>query len=143
MTHFDCLDVYRASIDYVRLTRPLVLRLRRDDAAMADQLQRAVLSVACNIAEGAGEFSAGDKARLYRYALRSATESIAILDASSAVGVLRADEHSDIRGTGTRLVAMLTRLVLVTGDRTATAGMRKRSGQGAGRQGGSRSPAKE
>jgi four helix bundle protein len=117
MTHFDRLDVYRVSIEYVRLTRPLVLRLRRDDTAMADQLQRAVLSVACNIAEGAGEFSAGDKARLYRYALRSATESIAILDASAVIGALGNDEQSVMRDTGTRLVAMLTRLVLVTGDR--------------------------
>jgi four helix bundle protein len=68
---FDRLDSYRAAISLVGQVRPLVLRLRRQEGDMADQLHRAVLSVACNTAEGAGEFSAGDKARLYRYALRS------------------------------------------------------------------------
>jgi four helix bundle protein len=109
---FDQLDAYKASIEYVRLTRPLVLRLRRQDLVMADQLQRAVLSVACNIAEGAGEFSPGDKARLYRYALRSATETVAILDAASAIGSAGHDEHTQNRSLGMRLVAMLTRLVM-------------------------------
>jgi four helix bundle protein len=109
---FDQLDAYKASIEYVRLTRPLVLRLRRQDLVMADQLQRAVLSVACNIAEGAGEFSPGDKARLYRYALRSATETVAILDAASAIGSAEHDEHTQNRSLGMRLVAMLTRLVM-------------------------------
>jgi four helix bundle protein len=109
---FDQLDAYKAAIEYVRLTRPLVLRLRRQDAVMADQLQRAVLSVACNIAEGAGEFSPGDKARLYRYALRSATETVAILDAAAAVGSAEHSEHTQNRSLGMRLVAMLTRLVM-------------------------------
>jgi four helix bundle protein len=117
---FDKLDAYRASIEYVRLTRPLVLRLRRQDLVMADQLQRAVLSVACNIAEGAGEFSPGDKARLYRYALRSATETVAILDAAWAVGSAGHGEHEQTRSLGMRLVAMLTRLVVTVTERKKT-----------------------
>jgi four helix bundle protein len=115
--HFDRLDVYRLSIEYVGVSRPLVERLRRADGPMSDQLQRAVLSIACNVAEGAGEFSPGDKARLYRYALRSATESIAIVDAAAAIGQMKTDEHEAVRGAGIRLVAMLTRLVIVNADK--------------------------
>ncbi|HSJ23820.1 MAG TPA: four helix bundle protein [Longimicrobiales bacterium] len=111
-SHFDRLDAYRLAIEFVSLTRPLVLRLRKTDLPMADQLQRAVISIPCNVAEGAGEFSLGDKARFYRYALRSATECVAVLDASHAIGALTPDAHERMRDVGIRLVKMLTRLVM-------------------------------
>jgi four helix bundle protein len=110
--NFDKLDAYRVAIEYVGLTRRLVLRLRKSDLPMADQLQRAVISVPCNLAEGAGEFSPRDKARFYRYALRSTTESIALLDASHAIGICDGEEYARSREAGMRLVMMLTRLVL-------------------------------
>jgi four helix bundle protein len=114
---FDRLDAYSCAIRLVGQALPLVLRLRRQECDMADQLHRAVLSVACNTAEGAGEFSAGDKARLYRYALRSAAEATAILDAANEIGLAPAADHKTCRDTSVRLVAMLTRLVLVTSAR--------------------------
>ena len=49
-------------------------------ASLADQLRRAATSICLNIAEGSGEFSPKEKARLYRIAKRSATECAAILD---------------------------------------------------------------
>jgi four helix bundle protein len=120
-TPFDQLDVYRTAITYVKLTRPLVLRLKKDDPTMADQLHRAVLSIPCNTAEGAGEFSTGDKARLYRYALRSTAETVALLDAAHELRNSDAAEHRRMRKCAMRLFAMLTKLVLATvardGDR--------------------------
>jgi four helix bundle protein len=113
-TPFDQLDVYRTAIAFVGLTRSLVLRLRKEDPTMADQLHRAVLSIPCNTAEGAGEFSPGDKARLYRYALRSTAESVALLDVAVQLGVSDADEHRRMRDCAMRLFAMLTKLVLAT-----------------------------
>jgi four helix bundle protein len=47
---------------------------------LARQLRRASTSVSLNIAEGADEFSAAEKARFYRIARRSAAECLAILD---------------------------------------------------------------
>jgi four helix bundle protein len=114
---FDRLDAYRTAIRYVGQTRALVVSLRTTDPVLADQLHRCVLSVPLNIAEGAGEFSAGDKRRFYRYALRSATESIAVLDVCAEIGLLDAGDWSLCRETGMRIVAMLTRLVLVMSDR--------------------------
>jgi four helix bundle protein len=114
---FDQLDAYRVALEYVALTRPLVLRLRRSELVLADQLHRAVLSIPCNLAEGAGEFSPGDKRRFYRYALRSSTETVALLDCIHAAALLADDEHARCRILGIRLVAMMTRLVLSTSDR--------------------------
>jgi four helix bundle protein len=114
---FDQLDAYRVALEYVALTRPLVMRLRRNELVLADQLHRAVLSIPCNLAEGAGEFSPGDKRRFYRYALRSSTETVALLDCARAAALLADDEHARCRTLGIRLVAMMTRLVLSTSDR--------------------------
>jgi four helix bundle protein len=114
---FDRLDVYVLALEYFGMARPLVLRLRRTEQAMADQLQRSTLSIPLNIAEGAGEFSTGDKRKFYRYALRSAAESIAIVDACHRIDLCRSDEHERCRSAGMRLVAMLTRLVIVMGQR--------------------------
>ena len=50
-------------------------------AFVGDQLRRAATSITFNIAEGAGEFRPNEKARFYRLARRSATESASILDA--------------------------------------------------------------
>jgi four helix bundle protein len=114
---FDRLDAYRAAIEFVGLVRPLVLKLRRTDPPLADQLDRATVSIPCNLAEGAGEFSPGDKTRFYRYALRSTTESIAILDVCGRLNTALPESHAATRDLGMRLVAMLTRLVLVTSGR--------------------------
>jgi four helix bundle protein len=117
VSRFDQLDVYRTAIEYVGSTRALVLRLRRNDPVMADQLHRAVLSIPLNTAEGAGDFSPGDKCKFYRYALRSTAESVAVLDVSREVGLMNGEEHATCRELGMRLMAMLTRLVIVSQDR--------------------------
>ncbi len=44
-----------------------------------DQMHRAAVSFTLNLAEGAGEFSKGDKARFYRMGKRSKTECAAVL----------------------------------------------------------------
>lgn len=62
-------------------------------------------SIALNIGEGAGEFSKPDKARFYRYARRSATESAAALDVAVAA------QCQAGRETLIRIVSMLTNMV--------------------------------
>lgn len=115
---FDQLDVYRAAIEFVGMTRPLVLRLRTKDPVLFDQLHRSLVSIPCNIAEGAGEFSPGDKARFYRYALRSTTEAVSLIDTAHAIGLCSDDEHARWRQAGMRIVAMMTKLVLSVRART-------------------------
>jgi four helix bundle protein len=85
-TH-DRLDVYRASTTFLTQADSVAANLPRGRAYVADQLRRAALSIALNVAEGAGELAAADKARFYRMARRSATECAAILDACRILGL--------------------------------------------------------
>jgi hypothetical protein len=77
------LDVYNTAIELVPLAIALANSFPPGYSALADQLRRAATSICLNIAEGAGEVSARDKARFYRMAKRSATESAAILGCRS------------------------------------------------------------
>jgi len=101
------LDVYRVAIDFVALADDIVEQMPRGRAYLADQLQRAATSVPLNIAEGAGEFSANEKARFYRMAKRSATECAAILDVATRLGILSDQPYQAGRELLLRTVSML------------------------------------
>ena len=113
MSTFDHerLDAYQVAIDLVGLADDVVEHLPRGRRYLADQLQRASLSVPLNIAEGAGEFSRKDKKRFYRMALRSATECAAILDVCRRLKLADDSLLSSGREYLLRIVSMLTRLV--------------------------------
>ena len=74
------LEVYTKALDFVVLAAEIIEALPRGSAYLADELLRSSTSIALNIAEGAGEFSPREKARFYRMAKRSATESAGFLD---------------------------------------------------------------
>jgi four helix bundle protein len=105
------LEVYRRTIDFVALVEEVVSDLPRGRSYVGDQLRRAALSIALNIAEGAGEFSPTDKARIYRIARRSATECAAIFDICGRLDLvcrlLLATRHAMLREIISMLVAVI------------------------------------
>jgi four helix bundle protein len=111
MLHFQKLDVYQRSIEFLALAHRLRERLPKGHADLADQLRRAAQSVPQNIAEGCGRKTRADKAKHYTIARGSAMESASHLD------VMRVDELIDAelyaRGVELleRIVAMLTKLI--------------------------------
>ena len=112
MQPHEKLEVYRRTLAFVGEVEGLLGRLPRRGFAVGDQLDRASGSVLANIAEGAGEFSPKEKARIYRMALRSATECAGLID---ELHVRRriTDATRDARKQDLSLIcAMLTRLVL-------------------------------
>lgn len=78
---------------------------------MADQLHRASSSSAYNTGEGAGEFAPKQKARFYRIALRSTTESSTNIDIAHRLGFIDAALHARAETMVERLIGMLTKLV--------------------------------
>ena len=118
------LDVYKAAIELLVLADSVAAMLPRGRGYLADQLRRAASSISFNIAEGAGEFASDEKARFYRLARRSATESAAILDACRALSLT---DNSEIgRSVLLRIVAMLTAIVKRSGSGSGSGSGRER-----------------
>ena len=78
--------------------------------ALRDQLDRASVSIALNLSEGAGCRSPRQKARYYAIARGSASECGAVLAIASARGLGDAEACARGRGLVVRLVQMLTKL---------------------------------
>ena len=113
MKQFDHekLDVYQAAIEFVAKADNIVENLPRGRAYLANQLQRASTSVPLNSAEGAGEFSPNEKARFYRIAKRSATESAAVLDVCRKLPLVADETYQSGRDLLLRIVSMLIPLI--------------------------------
>ena len=104
------LDVYRSALRFLALVHATFPSTAKARPELSDQIDRAALSIVLNIAEGAGEFSAPDKRRFYRFALRSAHECAAALDAAVIRQVLEAHARTKLAAELDRTIAMLTRL---------------------------------
>ena len=72
MLHYEKLDVYQVSIQFVAAAVAISEQVPKGYAALADQLRRAAWSIPLNIAEGVGKPSAPDQARFHAIARGSA-----------------------------------------------------------------------
>ena len=105
------LDVYQLAIEFVAKANDIIERLPRGRGYLADQLQRAALSIVLNIAEGAGKFSPADKTAFYTRARGSATESAAVLDVCRKLNLMTAPTADDNKLLLERIAQMLTKLI--------------------------------
>ena len=112
MKQFDHekLDVYQIATQFLLVSDQLSQSLPRGRAYISDQLRRASLSICLNIAEGAGEFSPGDKKCFYRMARRSATECAAILDGVRSLKLVEENEIFLAKSLLFRIVSMLVKM---------------------------------
>lgn len=106
---FEDEETFRAALEIAELADAVAMRVRRDRPWAASQLGRSSLSIVANTAEGHGEHSPGDKARFYRYACRSATETAAILRFLARIGLVSADTERRLRALLLRVIQTLTR----------------------------------
>jgi four helix bundle protein len=72
---------------------------QRDQFVLGDQLRRAAISVAANIAEGCGRNSEGDLRRFLNIALGSANELRYLLELATDVGVIARDAAALVGAT--------------------------------------------
>ena len=105
------MDVYGTGLDFAVDVHHLTDRYKAGRKHIADQLRRASCSVITNTSEAAGEKAPLEKARIFRLALRSATECTGLLTLSYRLDLLTTDELQRTRNLNIRVYAMLTRLV--------------------------------
>ena len=104
------LHVYQHALSFLVFADGILHELPKGRGHLADQLTRASISIALNIAEGAGKRSRLDKRRYYLTARGSATESAALLDIFCRLQLV--DERKRITGRDMliRIVSMLVKL---------------------------------
>lgn len=101
------LDCFRVAIEFQTLAADL---LPKGCGALRDQLDRASVSIALNLSEGAGVRAPRQKARYYAIARGSASECAAVVAIASARGLAAAERCDQARELLVRIVQMLTRL---------------------------------
>ncbi len=106
------LDVYRASLDFFKLTSTLLDNSNPSIRHIRDQLGRAALSIPLNIAEGNGKRSPRERRRFFEIARGSAMECAASLDVLASLAGGLAAEVDAGKGLLSRIVAMLTRMMM-------------------------------
>jgi four helix bundle protein len=111
MFNFQQLDVYQCASQFLALASPLAELPPRGYASLGEQLRRAALSIALNIAEGSSRFNA-DERRFYGIARGSALECAAILDSFRILRFASEEDLAEAMELLERVVKMLTRLVL-------------------------------
>ncbi|MFB3882054.1 MAG: four helix bundle protein [Armatimonadota bacterium] len=111
---FQNLKVYQRALDFADQVSALAGAFARPNWYLADQLRRASLSVALNIAESTGRLTGADRRRFLIMARGSAHECVALLDMCERRKLIpenRLTELADcLEGIAKMLAGMLNRL---------------------------------
>ena len=109
---FEKLIVFQKAVDFAVMAYGVCQTLPKGNADLADELRRSSQSIVLNIAEGAGEFAPAEKARFYRMARRSATESGGNLVLMSRAGLIAETVCREGLRMLDEIVAMLTKMII-------------------------------
>lgn len=77
---FENLEVYKKVIDFASTISELTENFPKGNYYLADQINRAALSIATNISEGNGRYHKADRINFFRIARGSAFECVPILE---------------------------------------------------------------
>ena len=83
---FEKLLVYQKSIDFADAVCAVTRRFPRGYFFLADQLNRAALSIAANLAEGNGRFTVADRRNFFGIARGSVREYVPLLEIAMRQG---------------------------------------------------------
>ena len=108
---FERLDAYRVANEALVIALDNRQMWKRLPGQMASQFERALVSIALNIAEGAGRESVADQKRHYAIARGSANEAGAVLSIVAAYRALDDRTHEAIRSRLVRVVRMLNAMI--------------------------------
>ena len=110
MFDFEKMLVYQRSEVLLGEIVEVTKKIPRGHRQLADQLLRSTSSVCLNVAEGAGEFQPKEKARFYRMALRSATESASIIRILHRLGIIPRHQYQACYDTLLEITKLLAKL---------------------------------
>ncbi len=108
---FEKLAVYQKSMDLAERVMGLTEGFPKGSYYLADQLNRAVTSIAANIAEGNGRWHSKDRSHFFLIARGSAFECVPLLGLARRKGLVESDVEEGMRKTLDEIGAMLSGLI--------------------------------
>lgn len=103
------LEVYQKAVDFAERASELTESFPRGKYYLADQLNRAAVSIAANIAEGNGRYQPEDRRNFFVIARVSAQESLPFLEIARRRGPLK--EHAELVQDLEVIVKMISGLI--------------------------------
>ena len=116
---FEKLIVYQKSVDFADKTTCLTGQFQRGFYFLADQLNRASLSIAANIAEGNGRFTKPDRKNFFGIARGSVQECVPLLELAARGGLIERTAHHALKSDLEEIARMLSGLIKGVDSRKA------------------------
>jgi four helix bundle protein len=108
---FEKLLVYQKAIDFSDAVCELSSTFPRGFYFLADQLNRAALSIAANIAEGNGRFTKPDRRNFFGIARGSVQECVPLLELARRRSLLETERHERLKADLEEIARMLSGLI--------------------------------
>jgi four helix bundle protein len=107
---FEKLEVYKKAISIAEEFGRICETFPKGNHYLSDQLNRAALSIATNIAEGNGKYHKADRANYFRIARGSAFECVPILELCMRKRLISKEKNEAFKDRLDEICRMLTGL---------------------------------
>ncbi|MFN9200324.1 MAG: four helix bundle protein [Planctomycetaceae bacterium] len=108
---FENLQVYQKAVDFADRMAAQSEQFPRGYYFLVDQLNRAALSIATNLAEGNGRFTKADRKHFFTIARGSAQECVPLLEVSQRRGFISPPLHAEFKSQLEEIARMLSGLI--------------------------------
>jgi len=114
---FENLQVYPKAVDFADQVIGVTEKFPRGYYFLVDQLNRAALSIATNLAEGNGRFTKPDRRNFFTIARGSVQECVPLLEVARRRGFLDDTGHMRFRSELEVMAKMISGLINGLGNR--------------------------
>ena len=108
---FENLIVYQKAVDFAEQILTLTESFPRGYYFFVDQLNRASLSIATNLAEGNGRFTKSDRRNFFIIARGSAQECVPLLELARRKRLVQDQPHAELRDQIEVIAKMISGLI--------------------------------
>ncbi len=108
---FEKLQVYQKAVAFADTVCTLTKDFPRGYFFLADQVNRAALSIAANIAEGNGRFTKADRKNFFGIARGSVQECVPLLELASRQKLIEPSNHQQMKAALEEIARMLSGLI--------------------------------
>lgn len=108
---FEKLEVYQKAVTLAATISALTDTFPKGNYYLIDQLNRAALSIAANLAEGNGRWHANDRKQFFYIARGSAQECVPLLEICKRKDFLNFEQHESLRNELDVVIKMIYGLV--------------------------------